>query len=195
MPDKSVSPVAPSPTPAAIKRLKRLRETANFQATAHSVLRDAHGTINLVFTILALVGAASLLPLALVSDQFAVVNFGMTPDHFKLFNAAVALATFVVVLVQISWQPGAISQAHGHAVKHFTRAKFEARRLAESELITLDLVRDIEEKYLDERDLPPIGERWFIPLKKWHKRKLSRSRVLDEEAAVNLRKVSAPSED
>jgi len=195
VPDKPCPPAAPQAVHAAVKRLKHLRETANFQATAHSSLRDAYGTINLVLTILALVGTASLLPLVLVSDQFALANFGMTPDHFKLLTAAFALVTFVVVLIQISWQPGAISQAHDHAVKHFTRAKYEAGRLAQSDSITIEAVHGIEDKYLDERDLPPIGERWFLPLKKWHKRKLSLSKALDDNPEINLRTVKVPSED
>jgi hypothetical protein len=169
-------------------QLKRIQRTANFMATAHSWLRDFYGTSNLVLTLLALIGTASLLPLILTSDKFATDNFGLSPDRFKMLTAAVALASFIIVLIQMSWRPGALAEAHGHAVQHFTRAKYEARRLAESDSITIGDVRAIEEQYLDERDLPPIGERWFLPLKKWNNRKIALSKELDKNPEINLRK-------
>lgn len=57
----------------------------------------------------------------------------------------------------LAWQPAAKAASHSQAVSHYTKAKYEVgRRLDSDEAIIAESVRQIEEHYLDARDLPRI---------------------------------------
>lgn len=176
----------PTPPPEPFATLKRLGNTANLQATMHAAERDRYSRANLWLTVGALILTASLLPLSLVSDDFVAHVLGMNSGNFKLLTALIALAAFVLVLIQLSWRPDTLSSAHAQAVNHFTRAKFEARRLQQFGEVTLNHVAQLEDKYLDVRDLPPIKEHRFLPLKKWHRQKIKVSIALDRDSSLNI---------
>jgi len=163
------------------KRLETLRESSNMQATAHAWLRDHYRFWSFWLTIGALVPTAALLLFPLVQDDFIVRALGASPDTFKLANAGVALAAFVAVLVQLVWKPDSLSAAHARAVDHYTNAKFDIRRLLEQSEIHPRDATTVEEKYLDVRGLPTIAERRFLPLKRWHLRKVALSRLLSAD--------------
>jgi hypothetical protein len=110
----------------------------------------------------------------------------MSPDAFKLVNAGVALAAFVAVLVQLVWKPDSLSAAHARAVDHYANAKFDVRRLLEQSEIHPRDAMAVEEKYLDVRGLPTIAENRFLPLKRWHLRKVALSRALSADPWIRL---------
>lgn len=168
--------------------LAKLKQNCNMQSTAHASLRDQLGGWSLGLTVSALFVTAALLPLSLVSDSFASEALHLTPDNFRLVNASVVLLAFFLVLLQLAWQPGSRSSAHGQAVKHYSRAKLAIRRLEQRCDVNLGDVELIEESYLDERDLPPIPENQFIRLKKWHAQKLAQSKSIDENLRVDPRR-------
>ena len=153
----------------------------------HSVLRDRYATANFYLTLGSLIPTAALLCLALVSDQFAQSAMGLTPDHFKIFNAAVALFAFLCILIQLVWKPDSRSDAHARAVDHYANAKYDAKHLLDSpEALEPMTVRIVEEKYLDQRGLPPIPDAKFNWLKQRHLRKVDLSRRLDENPWMRL---------
>jgi len=162
--------------------LQKLKDNCNMQATAHAWLRDWLGSWNLRLTIAAVFMTAMLLPFSLASDPFVSGVLHLTPNGFKLANAAVALIAFGLVLVQLAWQPGTQSRAHGLAVEHYTKAKLAIQRLEQSGDVTFAKIEQIQEFYLDQGDLPPIPEKRFIDLKRWHMKKLSESRAIDSES-------------
>lgn len=168
------------------KRLETLLESSNMQATAHGWLRDHYRFWNFWLTIGALIPTASLLLFPLVEDEFVKRALHMAPDMFKIANAVVALAAFVAVLVQLVWKPDSLSAAHARAVDHYTNAKFDVRRLLEQPEIDPRDATTVEEKYLDVRGLPTIRERRFLPLKRWHLRKVSLSRALSADPWAEL---------
>lgn len=163
------------------KRLETLRESSNMQATAHAWLRDHYRFWTFWLTIGALIPTAALLLFPLVQDDFVQRALRTSPDTFKLANAAVALAAFVAVLVQLVWKPDSLSAAHARAVDHYTNAKFDIRRLLEQTEIHSRDATTVEEKYLDVRGLPTIAERRFLQLKRWHLRKVALSRLLSAD--------------
>lgn len=176
------------PQPSALRaRLENLRRVANQQSSMHSVLRDGYAFWNFVLTLAALIPTAALLCLALVPDDFAQRAMGFTPDHFKLFNAGVALFAFVCVLIQLVWKPDSRSAAHARAVEHYANAKYDAsRQLDETTAPDAATVKIIEEKYLDVRGLPPIRDAQFNRLKQQHLRKVDLSKRLDKDPWIRL---------
>ncbi len=168
------------------KRLETLRESSNMQATAHAWLRDHYRFWTFWLTIGALIPTAALLLFPLVQDDFIQRALHASPDGFKLVNAGVALMAFVAVLVQLVWKPDSLSAAHARAVNHYTNAKFDVRRLLEQPDIDVRNATMVEEKYLDVRGLPTIGERRFLPLKRWHLRKVVLSRRLSADPWAQL---------
>jgi len=168
------------------KRLETLRESSNMQATAHAWLRDHYRFWNFWLTIGTLIPTAALLLFPLVQDDFVQRALRVSPDAFKLANAAVALIAFIAVLIQLVWKPDSLSAAHARAVDHYTNAKFDVRRLLENSQIDERNATTVEEKYLDVRGLPTINERRFLPLKRWHLRKVELSRRLSVDPWARL---------
>jgi hypothetical protein len=156
------------------------------QTTAHAWLLDHYRLWNFWLTIGALIPTATLLLFPLVEDDFVIHALHLSPDSFKLINAAVALTAFVAVLVQLVWKPDSLSAAHARAVDHYTNAKFDVRRLLEQSEIDPRDATTVEEKYLDTRGLPTIGERRFLWLKRWHLRKVALSRALSADPWTKL---------
>ena len=167
-------------------RLKKLKERANLQASAHAILRDHYGFWNYWLTIGALIPTATLLLFPLVTDDFVTTAFHMSPVAFKIVNAVVALFAFVMVLIQMVWRPDSRSKAHRHAVEHYTNAKFEVRRLLEAEAIDPRDAKTLEETYLDVRGLPDIPEQKFLRLKQRHLQKMQLSGELDKNPWLQL---------
>lgn len=156
------------------------------QATAHSWLRDHYKFWNFCLTISALIPTAALLLFPLVQDDFVTRALRVSPDTFKLVNAAVALIAFIAVLFQLVWKPDSLSAAHARAVDHYTNAKFDVRRLLEHTVVDERDANTVEEKYLDVRGLPTLTERRFLTLKRWHLRKVDLSRRLSADPWTKL---------
>jgi hypothetical protein len=169
------------PNDIARSRLERMKDASNLQATAHATLRDIYKAWNFWLTLAALIPTATLLMFPLVSDDFITRSLHITPDAFKITNAVVALFAFIAVLVQLVWKPDSLSAAHARAVAHYTNAKFDIRRLLEREAPAVRDIEIVEEKYLDTRDLPPIEEKRFLPLKQWHLQKIQTSKELESD--------------
>ncbi len=68
-------------------------------------MRDYYSGWNFWLTIGALIPTAALLLFPLTTDNFIINGLHLTPNNFKLINAAVALFAFVMVLVQMVWRP------------------------------------------------------------------------------------------
>jgi len=168
-------------------RLENLRRKADLQSSAHSVFRDRYESWNFVLTLASLIPTAALLCLVLVSDDFVHRAMGVTPDHFKLFTAGVALFAFVCVLVHLAWKPDSRAAAHARAVEHYANTRYDAGLLLDATAI-LDAasVKLVVDKYLDVRGMPPIPDSQFNRLKQRHLRKVDLSKRLDKDPWMRL---------
>jgi DNA polymerase III epsilon subunit-like protein len=181
---RKIQEKAGSRNPSEARRredIKKRERAANLQATQHASLRDMYGTSSIIVTVSALLLTSLIIALSLASDQVAFEAFRMSPIEFKLVTAGIALLAFSLVLVQLVWRPDSRHYGHKAAVNHYTNAKFEFRKLLKQTHISDTDVAIAEAKYLDVRDLPPVPERWFLPLKQWHEKKLAMSRRLNDD--------------
>ncbi len=167
-------------------RVEGLKKRANLQASAHAMLRDHYARWNGFLTYAALIPTAALLLFPLTTDDFVTSALRMTPNAFKITNAGIALAAFVAVLIQMVWRPDSQAKAHRRAVEHYTSAKFEARRLLESDPVPTDGAQRLEDKYLDIQGLPAIPDDRFLRLKQRHLQKIELSKKLDVNPWLKL---------
>jgi hypothetical protein len=178
------------PTPQTadpVDRLRRLRRVADQQASMHAILRDQYRTANFYLTFASLIPTAALLCFALAPDDLVRDTLGMSPNVFKLLNTFVAFCAFICVLVQLVWKPDSRAEGHGHAVDHYTNAKYDVDRLLESpESVDYSQARFVEERYLDKRSLPTIPDAKFNRLKQRHLRKVDLSKRLDADPWMRL---------
>ncbi|MGC2633189.1 MAG: hypothetical protein WA215_03140 [Candidatus Cybelea sp.] len=168
------------------EHLAKLKERANFQASAHAVMRDYYASWNFWLTLAVLIPTATLLLFPLTTDDFVRAALHMTPNGFKLLNAGVAILAFIAVLVQMVWRPDSRSKAHKRGVDHYSRAKYEVRRLLEEQVPTNAAIERIEEDYLDVQWLPVIEDRRFLRLKQRHLQKIANSKLLDKNPWLRL---------
>lgn len=177
-----------SPDPLR-RRLKRVLRLANQQATMHGWMSDYYGRWTTVLTFGSLLIAVVLLALVFASD-FVQRTTGVSADAFQWATGVAAILSFLITLVGLAWQPAAKAASHRQAVGHYTKAKYEVGRLLDSsEVITAESVRQIEERYLDTRDLPNISDRRFLKLKRWHLEKVAVSRELDDNPHESIRSI------
>lgn len=174
------------PSQSVDEHLKKLKERANLQATCHAIMRDYYSVWNFWLTIGALIPTAALLLFPLTTDDFIGNALHLTPNAFKLINAAVALFAFIMVLMQMVWRPDSRSKAHKRAVEHFTAAKYEIRLLLEQQDVSKADVQRVEEEYLDVQWLPVIEDRRFLRLKQKHLQKIALSKKLDDNPWLRL---------
>lgn len=172
MADASVDPL--------VGRLRRVLRLANQQATMHGWLSDYYGRWNSALIYASLLITVVLLTLVFASD-FVQRTTGISADTFQWATGIAAIVNFLLTLGGLAWRPAAKAASHRQAVGHYTKAKYEVgRRLDSNEAITAESVRQIEERYLDTRDLPNISDRRFLKLKRWHLEKVAVSRELDD---------------
>lgn len=172
-----------------VGRLKRVLRLANQQATMHGWLSDYYGRWNAAFTFGSLLITVVLLALVFASD-FVQRTTGVSADAFQWTTGVAAIFSFLITLAGLAWQPAAKAASHRQAVGHYTKAKYEVgRRLDSDEAITVESVRQIEERCLDARDLPKIPERKFLKLKRWHLEKVAVSRELDDNFHESVRSI------
>lgn len=170
-------------------RLKRVLRLANQQATMHGRLSDYYGRWTAVLTFGSLLIAVVLLALVFASD-FMQRTTGVSADTFQWATGVAAILSFLITLVGLAWQPAAKAASHRQAVGSYTKAKYEVgRRLDSNEAVTAESVRQIEERYLDTRDLPNISDRRFLKLKRWHLEKVAVSRELDDNPHESIRSI------
>ena len=169
-----------SPTNPLIEQLKTINRRANQQATMHSRLRDEYAWWNLALNIFLLVFSASLLSIAFISEEFVQRTTSISPDTFKWINGITATANFSFSLALLAWQPSEKAAAHGQAVSHYAKARYDIRRLeSKADHLTEEEVQQIQAQYFDTRDLPGIPEKKFLVLKRWHLLKVALSKQLD----------------
>lgn len=170
-------------------RLKRVLRLANQQATMHGWMSDYYGRWTAALTFGSLLIAVVLLALVFASD-FVQRTTGVSADAFQWATGVAAILSFLITLVGLTWQPAAKAASHRQAVGHYTKAKYEVgRRLDSNEVVTAESVRQIEERYLDTRDLPNISDRRFLKLKRWHLEKVAVSRELDDNPHESIRSI------
>ncbi len=181
MADASVDPL--------VGRLKRVLRLANQHATMHGWMSDYYGRWNAALTYASLSIAAVLLALVFASD-FVQRTTGISADAFQWATGIAAIFNFLLTLAGLAWRPAAKAASHRQAVGHYTKAKYEVgRQLDSNEAITAESVRQIEERYLDTRDLPNISDRRFLRLKRWHLEKVAVSRELDDNPHESIRSI------
>lgn len=155
----------------------------------HGWLSDHYGRWNTALTFGSLLIVVVLLALVFASD-FVQRTTGVSADAFQWAIGLTAILSFLITLVGLSWQPAAKAASHRQAVGHYTKAKYEVgRRLDSNEAITVESVRQIEERYLDTRDLPNISDRRFLKLKRWHLEKVAISKELDDNPHESIRSI------
>lgn len=170
-------------------RLRNVLRLANQQATMHGWLSDHYGRWNIALTFGSLLVAVVLLTLVFASD-FVQRTTGVSADAFQWATGIAAIASFLLSLVGLVWQPAAKAASHRQAIGHYTKAKYEVgRRLDSNEATTAESVRQIEERYLDTRDLPNISDRRFLKLKRWHLEKVAVIRELDDNPHESIRSI------
>lgn len=182
-------------TAALRKQLKDMERLTNQMATMHSGLHNHYTWWNSALNILLLVISACLLSLAFISEEFVQRTIEISPDVFKWINGIAAIANFSFGLVLLVWQPSQKAAAHSQAVAHYTKAKYEIKRLKSKEVwlteeelqlteeelqLAEEKLQRIEAQYLEDRDLPRIPEDKFLPLKRWHLIKVDLSKQLDK---------------
>lgn len=174
-----------------VERLRRMSDLANQQATMHSWLSDRYGRWNLALTIATLVFSALLLAFVFTPSGYVERTTGVPANAFKWTTGMAAVTSFSLTLVGLAWQPAARATRHDQAVRHYTKAKYEIRRQLESGggAITPELIEQIQERYLDDRDLPRIEERRFLKLKRWHQQKVAISRELSRNPHESVRSI------
>lgn len=178
--------VSPDPLRGRLKRVLRL---ANQQATMYGWLSDHYGRWNVALTFGSLLIAVVLLALVFASD-FVQRTTGASADAFQWATGVAAVLSFLITLVGLAWQPAAKAASHRQAINHYTKAKYEVgRHLDSDEAIMAESVRQIEERYLDTRDLPNISDRRFLKLKRWHLEKVAVSRELDNNPHESIRSI------
>lgn len=181
MADASVDPL--------IGRLKRVRRLANQQASIHGWLSDYYGRWSAALTFCSLLLAVILLALVFASD-FVQRTTAIPADAFQWATGIAAITNFLFTLWALAWRPASKAAGHRQAIGHYTKAKYEVgRRLDSEEAITAEAVEQIEERYLDTRDLPNIPDRRFLKLKRWHLEKVAVSRELDENPHESIRSI------
>lgn len=181
MADASVDPL--------VGRLKRILRLANQQASMHGWLSDYYGRWNAALTYASLSIAVVLLALVFASD-FVQRTTDISADAFQWTTGIAAIINFLLTLGGLAWRPAAKAASHRQAVGHYTKAKYEVgRQLDSNEAITVESVRQIEERYLDTRDLPNIPDRRFLKLKRWHLEKVAVSRELDDNPHESIRSI------
>jgi hypothetical protein len=179
--DASVDPL--------VGRLKRVLRLANQQATMHGWMSDYYGRWNAALTYASLSIAVVLLALVFASD-FVQRTTEISADAFQWATGITAIVNFLLTLGGLAWRPAAKAASHRQAVGHYTKAKYEVgRQLDSNEAITAESVRQIEELYLDTRDLPNIPDRRFLKLKRWHLEKVAVSRELDDNPHESIRSI------
>lgn len=172
------------------EHIEALKKSANLQASAHAWLSDYHSRWNFVLTYAALIPTAALLMFPLTTDDVVINVLRLTPNSFKLLNAAVALLAFIAVLVQMVWRPDSLAKAHRNAVDHYANAKSAAQNLLENATIDPTDARVLEEQYLNVQGLPPIPENRFLRFKQRHLQKLQLSQELDRNPWLSLPRFS-----
>lgn len=153
----------------------------------HAILRDRYRTANFYLTFASLIPTAALLCFALAPDDLVRDTLRMSPNVFKLLNSFVAFFAFICVLVQLVWKPDSRAEGHGHAVDHYTNARYDVDRLLEApDSVDASQARFVEERYLDKRSLPTIPDAKFNELKQRHRRKVDLSKRLDADPWMRL---------
>lgn len=153
----------------------------------HGWLSDHYGHWNTALVFGSLLVAVVLLAVVFASD-FVQRTTGVSADAFQWTTGIAAIASFLLSLVGLVWQPAAKAASHRQAIGHYTKAKYEVgRQLDSEEDITIDSVRDTEERYLDTRDLPRIPDRRFLKLKRWPREKIAISKELDKNPQESIR--------
>jgi hypothetical protein len=163
-----------------IGRLRRVLRLANQQASMHGGLSDYYGRWSAAITFCSLLLAVILLALVFASD-FVQRTTPISADAFQWATGIAAIVNFLFTLWALAWRPASKAAGHRQGVVHYTKAKYEVgRRLDSDEAITAEAVRQIEERYLDTRDLPNIPDRRFLKLKRRHLEKVAVSKELDK---------------
>lgn len=170
--------------------LKQLKRKADQSTTAHAWLRDRYQLINSVVTTFSLVAGVFLLALIMASPSLMEASLGINQNQYQWLTAFMAAGSFSIVVVLLAWRPDAKATSHDQAVRHYTKAAYQASSLLQrEEPPTEEEVRKIQSEYLDNRDLPRIPERKFLKLKQWHLLKVSMSRSLDDNPGESLRSI------
>ena len=181
MADASVDPL--------VGRLRRVLRLANQQASMHGWLSDYYGRWNATIIFCSLLLAVILLALMFASD-FVQRTTPISADAFQWATGIAAIVNFLFTLWALAWRPASKAAGHRQAVGHYTKAKYEVgRRLDSDEAITVEAVRQIEEHYLDTRDLPNIADRRFLKLKRRHLEKVAVSKELDNNPNESIRSI------
>lgn len=173
-----------------LQELDRLRRVADQMATMHSVMSERLQRRSNLTLVSSLVLSLSLLLLALAEPEFVRRTLGLAPDLFRWALAAGAFANFLLVAIDLAFRPAAQAQAHDSAVRHFAKAKNHLRELeTRGNGLTESDLQDAKSRFFEDRDLPRIPERQFLPLKQWHKQKVAISKALDSRPLDSLRSV------
>lgn len=170
------------------EQLEDLRRKADQQVTMHAVLRDRNKFLNSLFTTVSLVSSVFLLAIIMATPEYAERTLKIPRDYYQWFMAAVAASSFSVVVVLLAWRPDVKATLHDQAVRHYTQSASRAARLGErDEPPTEGEVRAVREAYLEDRDLPRIPEKKFLPLKQWHLQKVAASKELSKNPSQSLK--------
>ena len=155
----------------------------------HGWLSHYYGRWSAALTFCSLLIAVVLLALVFASD-FVQRTTVVSANAFQWATGIAAIVNFLLTLGGLAWRPAAKAASHRQAVGHYTKAKYEVgRRLDSNEAITAESVRQIEESYLDTRDLPSISDRKFLQLKRWHLEKVAISKELDRNPHESIRSI------
>lgn len=162
------------------EQLETMNRRANQNATMHSKLKDHYAWWNSATNCCLLVFSTFLLSIAFISDEFVQRTTGMSPDTFKWVNGITATVNFSLSLILLIWQPAEKAAAHAQATSHYAKIRYTIKRLkGKVDYLTEEDMNSLEESYFDNRDLPKIPERQFLPLKQWHLLKVALSKELD----------------
>lgn len=157
----------------------------------HGWLSDHYGRWSVTLTFGSLLLAVVLLSLVFAAD-FVQKTTGVSTAAFQWTTGIAAIINFLITLLNLAWQPAAKAASHRQAVSHYTKAKYEVgRHLDAADVLTAESVRQIEERYLDSRELPKIPERRFLELKRWHLEKMAVSRELDDNCHESIRSIKS----
>lgn len=168
--------------------LEQLKRKADQATTAHAWLRDRYQLINSIVTTISLTAGVFLLAIVMASTSVLESTFGLTQVQIQWMTALMAAGSFSIVVILLAWRPDVKATNHDQAVRHYTKASYEATRLLRRDVVpTEEEVENIQNEYLDNRDLPRIPESKFLYLKQWHLQKVQMSKALDRNPYEELR--------
>jgi hypothetical protein len=180
----------PAQTDSLIHRLTILRRKADMQATAHAWLHDFYGNQNSLLTLVSLISGVILVALVLVTPGFVQESTGLPQQAYSVLVAGLAIAEFSIVVALLAWRPDVKASDHNRAVQYFSRwtHTFTDAMLA-PERLTAEKVTQLEQRYLEEEDLPRIPEARFLELKRWYLLKVQISQELDKNPNESIRRI------